>query len=123
VPEILKQKINRRVPNFDYLTSTGIKGLLYVPKGVKYNTIFFVELVVRIWWNTSVTRVDRKRFEALWSIWTTHDGTTAEKVRQFLLQQKPVESLLQLTVQIYLGLTFSSLECSRNECREHHTVR
>jgi hypothetical protein len=51
-----------------------------------------------------------------------HDRTEAEKVRQLLLRQKPVEFLPQLTVQIYLRVT-SSLECPRNECREHHTAR
>jgi hypothetical protein len=45
------------------------------------------------------------------------------KGSQLLLQQNPVESRPQLTVQIYLRVTFSSLECSGNECREHHTAR
>jgi hypothetical protein len=47
----------------------------------------------RIWWSKSVTRIGGKHFEALSSIWTIHDGTTARKVRWLLLQQKPVESL------------------------------
>jgi hypothetical protein len=36
----------RKVPHFDYLGSTGIKSPLHVPKGMKYNTAFFVESVV-----------------------------------------------------------------------------
>jgi hypothetical protein len=55
----------------------------------------------RIWWNASVRRVGGKPFNALWSIWTIHDCTTTEKVKQLLLYQNPVESLPQLTVQVY----------------------
>jgi hypothetical protein len=33
----------RKVPHFDYLGSTRNKSLLYVPKGMKYNTTFFAE--------------------------------------------------------------------------------
>jgi hypothetical protein len=46
----------------------------------------------------------------------------SKKVRQHLLQQQPVKSLPELTVQIYLRVTYAPLECSRNECREHYTA-
>jgi hypothetical protein len=77
----------------------------------------------RIWWNMSVKRVGGERSEALWSIWTMHDRTTAEKARQLWPQQNHVESMLQLTIEIHLRVASSSLEWSRNECREHHTAR
>jgi hypothetical protein len=50
VPKIPKQKIQSK----KYLVSIiwgspGIKSLLYVPKGMKYNTTFYVESVVPDW--------------------------------------------------------------------------
>jgi hypothetical protein len=124
VPKILKQKIQSEKCLISIIWGgTGIKSLLHIPKGMKYSTIFFVESVVPLWWNISVRRVGGKRFEASWSIWTMRDRTTTEKVRQLLLQQKNIESLPQLTVQIYRRVASSFLECSRNECREHHTAR
>jgi hypothetical protein len=47
VPEIPKQKIQfEKCLIWILWRSTGIKSLLYVPKGMKYNTTFFVESVV-----------------------------------------------------------------------------
>jgi hypothetical protein len=47
VPEIPKQKIQSEKCLISMIwRSTVIKNLLYVPKGMKYNTTFFVELVV-----------------------------------------------------------------------------
>jgi hypothetical protein len=47
VPEIPKQKIQSEKCLISIIWgSPGIKSLLYVPKGMKYNTTFFVESVV-----------------------------------------------------------------------------
>jgi hypothetical protein len=47
VPEIPKQKIQSEKCLISIICGgTGIKSMLYVPKGMKYNTTFFVESVV-----------------------------------------------------------------------------
>jgi hypothetical protein len=58
--------------------STGIKSLLYVPKGMKHNTTFFDEPVVPGLAETSVRRVGGKHFEALGPIWAMRHRTTAK---------------------------------------------
>jgi hypothetical protein len=123
-PKIPKQEIqSERCLMSIIWGSTGIKSLPSVPKDMEYNSAFLLNQLFRIWCNTSVGRVGGKRFEALWFIWTMHDRTPAEKVRQLLLQQKYIESLPQPIVQIYRRVTSAFLECSRNECRGHHAVR
>jgi hypothetical protein len=54
---------------------------------MKYNTTFFIESVVP---------------DLVEHVWTTQYHRIAEKVRQLLLQQIPVEPLPQLTVQTYI---------------------
>jgi hypothetical protein len=113
---------NSKSASFRLFGVTGIKSLLHVPKGMKYNTTFFVESIVR----DLVEHVcQESRSKTLRGIMVHLDNArphNSRKVGQLLLQQKPVESLLQFTVQIHLRVTSSSLECSRNECPEQNTA-
>jgi 5,10-methylene-tetrahydrofolate dehydrogenase/methenyl tetrahydrofolate cyclohydrolase len=90
---------------------------------MNYNTTFFVESVVPDLVEHVCQENRRKTLRGIMVHLDNAPPHNNKKVRQLLLQQKPVESLRQLTVQIHLRVTSSSMECSRNECREHHAVR
>jgi hypothetical protein len=101
---------------------TGIKSMLYVSKGEKYNITFFVESVVP----DLVEHVcQESRRKSLRNIVVHLDNArphNSRKSEAALTATKAVESLPQLTVQICLRVTSSFLECSSKECREHHTA-
>jgi hypothetical protein len=90
---------------------------------MKYHATFFIESVVLDLVECLCQESRRKTVRGILVHLDNAPPHNSRKVRQPLLQQKPVESLLELTVEIDLRVTFSSLEWSRNECREHHTAR
>jgi hypothetical protein len=122
--EIPKQKIqSKKCLNSIIWGGPGIESLLFVSKGMKYNTTFFVESVVPDLVEHVCRESRRKMLRGIMVDLHNALPHDSRKSDATLTATKARRTLPQLTVQIHLRAISSSLKCSRSECREHHTAR
>jgi hypothetical protein len=124
VPQIPKQKIEYKTCIISIIWGgTGIKSLLYVPKGMKYNITFFIESVVP---NLVEHSCQESRRKTLQDMMVHLDSARPHNSRKGEAALTATKSR-QIPAPAYSrhpSLSgFLVFGMSRNKCREHHAAR